>query len=396
MLWAYRNTPHSATGEKPSYLLFGVDLRSPTEAAYLPSSPSPAVALEDYREELVVSLSSARNLAAEMIQKAQTRYKLYYDKQARGTQIRIGAWVLVHFPHEESGRNRKLSKPWHGPYRVISMNDTNLTCTKVYFPQHGELNVHQSRVCPCPPGFPAGYYWYGTKRKGPGRPPRWVDQLLTAGPTDPNNDVSTPTPTPSADDKVPKEIQSYPQEDKTTGVPGNGLRTPMEQVEDMTPAGDGLNTRDSGQDLADVEVQDLSEALETSSLQLESQGSRGHLEAEIGGTPIVVNDSDQTGRDPGREAAESPYQNHPQRNRRLRQTVRPPKPAILTDQRFQPEVRGRTFQGSGDSVADSHTMLSMLPIHYILTVLRIIQFSITHTIHCMWHACVHMNEMSFI
>ena len=32
ILWAYRNTPHEATGEKPSYLLFGLDCRTPTEA----------------------------------------------------------------------------------------------------------------------------------------------------------------------------------------------------------------------------------------------------------------------------------------------------------------------------------------------------------------------------
>ena len=33
VLWAYRNTPHSSTGEKPSFLLFGFDCRHPTEAA---------------------------------------------------------------------------------------------------------------------------------------------------------------------------------------------------------------------------------------------------------------------------------------------------------------------------------------------------------------------------
>ena len=33
VLRAYRNTPHSSTGEKPSFLLFRVDCRSPTEAA---------------------------------------------------------------------------------------------------------------------------------------------------------------------------------------------------------------------------------------------------------------------------------------------------------------------------------------------------------------------------
>ena len=35
VVWAYRNTPHSSTKEKPSYLLFRMDCRSPTEAALL-------------------------------------------------------------------------------------------------------------------------------------------------------------------------------------------------------------------------------------------------------------------------------------------------------------------------------------------------------------------------
>ena len=36
VLWACWNTPHSSTGEKPSYLLFGIDCRCPTEASLLP------------------------------------------------------------------------------------------------------------------------------------------------------------------------------------------------------------------------------------------------------------------------------------------------------------------------------------------------------------------------
>ena len=41
--------------------------------------------------------------------------------------------------------------------------------------------MHQRRVCACPVNFPTGYNWYGGKRKGLGRPPSWVDQLLQAG-----------------------------------------------------------------------------------------------------------------------------------------------------------------------------------------------------------------------
>ena len=34
ILWSYRNTPHDSTHEKFLFLLFGMDCRSPTEAAY--------------------------------------------------------------------------------------------------------------------------------------------------------------------------------------------------------------------------------------------------------------------------------------------------------------------------------------------------------------------------
>lgn len=85
------------------------------------------------------------------------------------------------FPQEESGRQRKLSRPWHGPYRIISRDDPDLTVQKVYFPDDSSIQIHQSRVTRCPLKFPAGYYWYGNKRRGPERPPKWVNNLLATG-----------------------------------------------------------------------------------------------------------------------------------------------------------------------------------------------------------------------
>ena len=178
VLWAYRNTPHTSTGEKPSFLLFGIDCRSPTEAAYMPVSDIRPLNLEDYREQLMAMLSSAREIAANSIQRAQKTYKHQYDRHARPSNLRVGDWVLVRFPQDECGRFRKLSRPWHGPYRVLERKDPDVVVAKVYHPQHGQICVHQSRVCGCPDDFPAGYYWYGGKQKGPGRPPKWVERLL--------------------------------------------------------------------------------------------------------------------------------------------------------------------------------------------------------------------------
>ena len=85
-------------------------------------------------------------------------------------------------PADETGKARKLSRPWHGPYHVVDIRQPDMTVVKVYRPQDGRIQIHQTRVTPCPPAFPAGYYWYGDKRPRPGRPPKWVDRLLQGVP----------------------------------------------------------------------------------------------------------------------------------------------------------------------------------------------------------------------
>lgn len=50
VLWAKRNTPYDLTAEKPTYLLFGHDLWTPTEAYFLPDTPVFGGAVKDYRD----------------------------------------------------------------------------------------------------------------------------------------------------------------------------------------------------------------------------------------------------------------------------------------------------------------------------------------------------------
>ena len=40
------------------------------------------------------------------------------------------------------------------------------------------IRVHLQRVTRCPPDFPAGCFWYGDRRSGPGRPPKWIDDFV--------------------------------------------------------------------------------------------------------------------------------------------------------------------------------------------------------------------------
>ena len=161
VLWAYRNTLRSSTGEKPSFLLFGFDCRQPTEAATLPTRSPNITELTDYCEELVLNLSSARALAAKSIAKAQQVQRDQYNRHTNATKLRVGDWILIHFPQDETGKQRKLSRPWHGPYRIISRNDPDVTAVKIFFPIDPPVQVHQSIVNKCPPSFPNDFYWYG-------------------------------------------------------------------------------------------------------------------------------------------------------------------------------------------------------------------------------------------
>ena len=90
IFWAYRNPPHESTGEKPSFLLYGLNCRSRTEAALHPSHLIKPTDVSDYRQELILSLVTARKLAAESIPKAQRRYKTQYDKKATSTEYHVG------------------------------------------------------------------------------------------------------------------------------------------------------------------------------------------------------------------------------------------------------------------------------------------------------------------
>ena len=73
--------------------------------------------------------------------------------------MQIVDWVLIRFPADESGRNRKLSRPWHGPFRVTSIKGPDVEASNVYFPQDYLILIHHLHVKACPPNFPGGFYW---------------------------------------------------------------------------------------------------------------------------------------------------------------------------------------------------------------------------------------------
>ena len=126
-------------------------------------------------------LTSARQCVEKSIQKAQKKYKTQYDKtmKAESPCYKMGRWILIRHPQEESGPNRKLSRPWYGPFRITGVEKTGVTAERVYGNSaKNQIIVHLQRVTRCPPAFPAGCYWYGDRCNGPGCLPKWIDDFV--------------------------------------------------------------------------------------------------------------------------------------------------------------------------------------------------------------------------
>ena len=150
---------------------FGYDCRTPSKAALLPPSSLEPATVADYREHVMLSLSSAQELVVQTIQKAQGRYrkisiltislfaltyslsKLYADffkdvilknRKSVKSQLKVGDWVLLKFPQDKTGRLRKLSRPCNRPYHIVSRKDPDVSVIKTYCPLMKSIQVHLS------------------------------------------------------------------------------------------------------------------------------------------------------------------------------------------------------------------------------------------------------------
>ena len=103
----------------------------------------------DYRTELVTHLSDAWNLAQGNIAKAQAKQKRNYDRSSKELKLQKGDRVMVRMPGEVKGKSRKFARPYHGPFRVVSVTPTNAEVVLVDKPDEDTIFVSLKRVRPC-------------------------------------------------------------------------------------------------------------------------------------------------------------------------------------------------------------------------------------------------------
>jgi transposase InsO family protein len=122
-LLAYRGAVHDTTGETPSNILFGRELRLPCDLQF-GSAPAMEHSVSDYVVELQEKLSSVHNGVRNKIKLSSDRMKARYDLRANSTGFKEGEQVWLYNPRRQRGRSPKLQTHWEGPYRVVKrIND---------------------------------------------------------------------------------------------------------------------------------------------------------------------------------------------------------------------------------------------------------------------------------
>ena len=68
-------------------------------------------------------------------------------------------------PGDVSGKDWKLARPYHGPYRIISLTPTNAEVQLVEKPSDPTLFIAIGRLRKCYPEIPANVSWTGRHKK---------------------------------------------------------------------------------------------------------------------------------------------------------------------------------------------------------------------------------------
>ena len=106
---------------------------------------------------------------------------------------------------------------------------SDITAVKVYYPKEGTIQIHMNRVVKCPLRFPPGYCWYGNKRRGPGRPHKWIDKLVKKSTTPEVSDDSDDEQLSDADEEnsdANPQIESEPKDKSNELESSPTIQTP--------------------------------------------------------------------------------------------------------------------------------------------------------------------------
>ena len=124
--FTYNNTPHSATGYMPQFLLMGYKALMPLDFL----NPAPPIKRDpvdiitsEKATEFLYEMESVRLSAMDALFTAQQRFKKNYDKSHRPLELEAGDQVLINIKAlqlpETKGLRRVFTQTYDGPFEVM-------------------------------------------------------------------------------------------------------------------------------------------------------------------------------------------------------------------------------------------------------------------------------------
>ena len=122
VLWAYRTTARTLTGETPFKLTYGTEAVIPMEVG-VTSTKRAAFSKKENNDKLRLNLDyldEVRDEASSRMTKYQQKMAEYYNKRVKLRQLDIGDLVLRKVTTTTKDPVQgKLRPIWEGPYRVV-------------------------------------------------------------------------------------------------------------------------------------------------------------------------------------------------------------------------------------------------------------------------------------
>ncbi|XP_077234682.1 uncharacterized protein LOC143876885 [Tasmannia lanceolata] len=120
VLWAYRTTPRTPTGESPFNLSFGTEAVIPVDVG------TPSARISNFNEQLngdglranLDLLEDAREESRIRVAAYKQKVSRYHDSKIRPREFRVRDLVLRKAAISQPKKAGKLSPTWEGPYRV--------------------------------------------------------------------------------------------------------------------------------------------------------------------------------------------------------------------------------------------------------------------------------------
>jgi transposase InsO family protein len=104
---------------------------------------------DEYKVHMQILFSDAMESARTAIEASQDKQKIYYDQKAHPHPFQVGELVWLHCPAIKRGLVKKLCHLWHGPYRILDLDNVKALIRPVNNRSAKPKVVHVNRLKIC-------------------------------------------------------------------------------------------------------------------------------------------------------------------------------------------------------------------------------------------------------